>query len=118
VTAVIGRRMSAVPLPTERAGGLAEQSDGSRRKAGELDAAVPSDRTLITVMAASARGAAAAVPRPSPPSCSSSETATRQRCGRQRGGGATQGGRGTGCWTGWRGPGTRTGATTRGMSRR
>jgi hypothetical protein len=55
VNAVIERRVFAVPLPAERAGGLAEQSDGSRRQAGELDAAVPSDRTLITMMEASAR---------------------------------------------------------------
>ena len=56
VNAVIERRVFAVPLPIERVDGLAEQSDGSRREASELDAAVQSDRTLITVMEASARG--------------------------------------------------------------
>ena len=56
VNAVIERRVFAVPLPIERVDGLAEQSDGSRREATELDAAVQSDRTLITVMEASARG--------------------------------------------------------------
>ena len=56
VNAVIERRVFAVPLPVERVDGLAEESDGSRREASELDAAVPSDRTLITVMEASARG--------------------------------------------------------------
>jgi len=56
VNAVIERRVFAVPLPAERAGGRAEESDGSRRDASELDAAVPSDRTPITVMEASARG--------------------------------------------------------------
>jgi len=56
MNAVIDRRVFAVPLPIERVDGLAEQSDGSRREASELDAAVPSDRTLLTVMEASARG--------------------------------------------------------------
>jgi hypothetical protein len=56
VNAVIERRVFAVPLPTERVDGLAEESDGSRREASELDAAVSGDRTLITVMEASARG--------------------------------------------------------------
>jgi hypothetical protein len=42
--------------PIERVDGLAEQGDGSRREASELDAAVQSDRTLITMMEASARG--------------------------------------------------------------
>ncbi|MGH3254296.1 MAG: hypothetical protein ACRDOU_02645 [Streptosporangiaceae bacterium] len=45
-----------VPLPIERVDGLAEESDGSRCGASELDAAVRSDRTLITVMEASAGG--------------------------------------------------------------
>jgi hypothetical protein len=40
VNAVIERRVFAVPLPIERVDGLAEQSDGSRREASELDAAV------------------------------------------------------------------------------
>jgi hypothetical protein len=56
VNAVIERRVFAVPLPAERVDGLAEESDGSRREASELDAAVSGDRTLITVMEASARG--------------------------------------------------------------
>ena len=56
VNAVIERRVFAAPLPIERVDGLAEESDGSRREASELDAAVQSDRTLITVMEASARG--------------------------------------------------------------
>jgi hypothetical protein len=56
VNAVIERRVFAVPLPVERVDGLAEESDGSRREPSELDAAVQSDRTLITVMEASARG--------------------------------------------------------------
>ena len=55
MNAVIERRVFAVPLPIERVDGLAEQS-GSRREASELDAAVQSDRTLITVLEASARG--------------------------------------------------------------
>jgi len=46
VNAVIDQRVFAVPLPIERADGLAEQSDGSRREASELDAAIRSDRTL------------------------------------------------------------------------
>jgi len=46
----------AVPLPIERVDGLAQESDGSRRKARELDTAVQSDRTLITVTEASVRG--------------------------------------------------------------
>jgi hypothetical protein len=56
VNAVIERRVFAVPLPAERVDGLAEESDGSRREASELDAAVSGDRTLITVIEASARG--------------------------------------------------------------
>ena len=56
VNAVIERRAFAVPLSAERVDGLAEQRDGSRREASGLDAAVRSDRTLITVMEASARG--------------------------------------------------------------
>ena len=56
VNAVIERRVFAVPLPAGRVDGLAEESDGSRREASELDAAVSGDRTLITVMEASARG--------------------------------------------------------------
>ena len=48
--------VTVVSLPVERVDGLAEESDGSRREASELDAAVQSDRTLITVMEASARG--------------------------------------------------------------
>ena len=55
VNAVIERRVFALPLPVERVDGLAEESDGSR-EASELDAAVQSDRTLITMMEASARG--------------------------------------------------------------
>jgi hypothetical protein len=103
VNAVIERRVFAVPLSAERAGGPAEQSDGSRREASELDAAVQSDRTLITVMEARA-GCRSSDSRPWSPSCSSYGTATRHRCGRQRGGCATHGGYGTGRWTGWRGP--------------
>jgi hypothetical protein len=56
VNAVSERRVFAVPLPAGRVDGLAEESDGSRRKASELDAAVSGDRTLITVIEASARG--------------------------------------------------------------
>ena len=56
VNAVVQRRVFAVPLPAERVDGLAEESDGSRREASELDAAIQSDRTLITMMEASARG--------------------------------------------------------------
>ncbi len=54
--AVIERRVFTVPLPIERVDGLAEESYGSRREASELDAAVQSDRTPITMMEASARG--------------------------------------------------------------
>ena len=41
VNAVIERRVFAVPLPVARVDGLAEENDGSRREASELDAAVP-----------------------------------------------------------------------------
>jgi hypothetical protein len=42
--------------PIERVDGLADQGDGSRREASELDAAVQSGWTLITMMEASALG--------------------------------------------------------------